>query len=360
MAGKSDKKKKAAKAARAKARQQAQEQAKRSGRGGSSTVSAPADLEFFKAREEGSQTLSVLPFTVTKNRALLSNIDSGDFYYKVSYKIHRGVGPEEKVVVCPKTFGKACPICEEYTTMRKGDAEYDEYKGLRPSDRDLYLVVSKGKLQLMEIPWFWFGKLLDNEIKEDDNEDKLFFFPEDNIDLRVDWETDKFGTKAVAIRFKKRKEDLDEELIEQAEGIDLGDCVIETSYADIQRLLHGVDEGDEDDPDKDPDDEPDENPDNEGDNDPEDKDGDDDSGDDEPKCFGEYDKKDDDCKECDSRKACKKAEDKGDEKESPKEDKKKDKGKSTKCPHDYKFGKDYDEYDECDDCKNQDACEKVS
>ena len=335
------------KAIRAKAREAAKRQAKRSKRGGSSTVKAADGIGFFKPIEEGSQTLSIVNFTVGKNRALLSNIDPGDPYYKASFKRHRDVGPEDKMVVCPSTFGKRCPVCEEYTVQKSSsDAEYDDFKGLRPSERDVFLVIHKDKLYLMEMPFYWFGKLLDNELQEDDDEDGLFFLPGDNIDVRVTWETDSFGTKAVAIRFKKRKTELDEDLIAQAQEIDLGDCVIESSYANIECMFHGADSEDDEDPDDDDDEEKEEpKKKKKGKKKPDPEEEEDDEDDEEPEVDEDEADEDDEPEENDE-----------DEEEEPV----KKKGKKGKCLNGFKFGKDNDEHDECDDCGSFKACAKAA
>jgi hypothetical protein len=334
------------------ARAAARKQAKRSKRGGNSTVTPPDGVDFFKPPEENSVTFDILGFVVGKDRALLSDVDKDSVYYKVSYKKHGQVGPEEKHIVCPSTFGKRCPMEEEFQKQKKSGAEYDDFKALRPSDRDLFLVVHKGKLYLWDVPWFWFGKLLDIEIEEHDGDD-LFWFPEDGLSIRATFETDSFGTKATAVRFKSRKDDIDKDILEQAAKINLASCVNETTYEEVERLMHGVADDDEDGEGGEP---------NGGSEEPKDNTN---TGDDDPnagkeKCFGkEYSEDDEDCDDCDDRKDCKKA--MKDKKSDKKEEKgKKDDGKSDdECPHGYKFGEDYDEEDACDDCKNAKACEKA-
>jgi hypothetical protein len=364
--GKKDKAREQAKKA---AREAARKQAKRSKRGGSSTVTPPDGIDFFKPPEENSVTFDILGFVVGKDRALLSDVDKDSVYYKVSYKKHGQVGPEEKHIVCPSTFGKRCPMEEEFQKQKKSGAEYDDFKALRPSDRDLFLVVHKDKLYLWDVPWFWFGKLLDIEIEEHDGDD-LFWFPEDGLSIRATFETDSFGTKATAVRFKNRKDDIDEDIIEQAAKIDLAGCVNETTYEEVERLMHGVADEDDDDGDEPEDKGGDTTPDDDnGGDDQGSDDGGDDPEDNKKKCFGkEFDANDDDCDDCDDRKACKKAmkpkedkksDKKGDGKKSDKKSDKKDKD-ADECPHGHKFGDDFDEEDDCDDCKNAKACEKAS
>ena len=350
------------------ARAAARKQAKRSKRGGSSTVAPPDGIDFFKPPEEASATFDILGFVVSKNRALLSDVDPDSVYYKASYKKHGSVGPEEKHIVCPSTFGKRCPMEEEFQKQKKGDAEYDDIKALRPSDRDLFLVHHKGKLYLWDVPWWWFGKLLDIEI-EDDDSDKLFWFPEDGISIRASFETDSFGTKATTVRFKDRKSDIDDEILEQAAGIDLAACVNETTYEEVERLMHGVGDDDDDDEDGDEDEPKDKGSDDK----PEEPVEEPDKGDEKTTCFGkekEYDPKDEDCQDCDEAKGCKKVVEKAKEPKKGKSGKSgkseksgksdEDSGSDDECPHKHTFGKDFDEYDECDDCKNTGPCEKAS
>jgi len=359
--------------ARQKARENARRQAKRSRTRGSGTISIPDGVEFFKPIEDGSQTIAILSFTAGKNRALLSDVDPGDPYYKVAFKQHRGVGPEDKVVVCPKSFGanKACPICEEYAAARQSEAEYDDYKELRAKDRDIFLVAYKDKLHLMEMPWFWLGKLLDNELEEDDG-DGCFFFPEDGIDVRVTWETDTYGTKAVAVRFRGRKDDIDDGLIETAIEMDLAECVVETSYDDLYALFHGQDADEDEDGDKDKSDAGDE---------PEDSDAD--TGDDDDDLEKKIEAMEENAEDLDidiSGKLLRKAK-KGDEdaleeiedliadaekaaKKDKKKEDKKDKGKKDsdddgECPEGHTYGIDNDNHDDCDNCKVFEECEEA-
>lgn len=360
---------KAREQARAKARQAARDQAKRQRSRGSGTVTIPEGIGIYKPPEDATTVISVLPFVVGKDRALLSDVDPGSLYYKVAYKTHRGVGPEDKVVVCLKTFGKTCPICEEFNAARQSDQEYEEYKGLKSTDRDLILVANKGKLELMEIPWFWFGKPLGIEIEEDEGEG-LFFFPEDEIDLKVTWETDSYGTKTSRIRFVTRKDDLDEDLIEQASDINLAECVVETDYDRMYAMFHGTE------PEKEEEEEDDSETETEEETEltiPSKKeikrmDGEElletasDHGIKFPKSLKQNLKEEDENAIEDGRESLLNffysvAED-DEEEEAPKE-KKKEKKTKSKCPEGYDFGADNDAYDECDDCAVFTECEKA-
>ena len=82
------------------------------------------------------------------------------------YKVHFGIGIDNRTFVCPRTFGKKCPICEYMSqAAKKGTLDDDSINALKPKERVLYNVIPKGKrddqvLHVWDVSAFCFQDLL--------------------------------------------------------------------------------------------------------------------------------------------------------------------------------------------------------
>jgi hypothetical protein len=95
------------------------------------------------------------------------NVKEGAWTYKADFWVHRNVGPNDDAVVClAKTYGKPCPICEEY--KRAVDAygfDDSRAKALKSSHQCLYNVKvydtpddEKKGVQVWQVAHFFFEK----------------------------------------------------------------------------------------------------------------------------------------------------------------------------------------------------------
>ena len=91
-----------------------------------------------------------------------------------------GIGANKETFVCLTTFGKKCPICEHRAKrVKDGDAEDDELKALKPSLRNLYVVVPLNSKDYEKKPHIWdisqylFQDKLNEELEEE-NEKTLY------------------------------------------------------------------------------------------------------------------------------------------------------------------------------------------
>ena len=96
--------------------------------------------------------IDILPFVITQEwysnlRTPLGRplgLGVGDLDYKLEIPVHKGIGPENQVFLCPKlAFGKKCPICEErFAEFDKPEKEQDKEKArrLKASWRNFYNV----------------------------------------------------------------------------------------------------------------------------------------------------------------------------------------------------------------------------
>ena len=226
----------------------------------------PAEMSLFKIKDDKQKRISIVPFEVKDN----PNGDPGYMHYERTFFVHRNVGADNVVVVCPEKektatwtgakYGK-CPICEYRRKLeKKGDANWEDIKALRPQERQLFIVLDhndeeKG-LQLWEQAWYSFGRLLDKEIQDaddDDNYDCFYFIDDTGSQLRLSVQEGVYNKRptfnVISINFKTRKDELDEELVEGAPCLD--DLIIVKDYDELKKLFLETDEEEEEDEDED-------------------------------------------------------------------------------------------------------------
>lgn len=287
-------------------------------KGAANMYKLPDGTEFYKPKK-GSKNLDIVPYRVSVDNH--PEVAKGDLWFERTVFTHFNVGPEQKARICPRTIKQPCPICDERRDLMKEDSDANEdlIKELRPRERVLYNVIDlsdqdKG-VQLMDISYFCFGKQLDEEIREGDDDYADFAELSGGKTLKIRWAEESLFSntfvKASRIDFKDRK-DYDQDILDEV--IDLDAILQVYDYEALQKELHGVAAEDEEKP----------KPDKE-----------------KPK--PDKKKRDPD-------------EEEEEEEEKPKPDKRKNKGKDKKeskekCPHGHKFGVDTDDHPDCDDCE---------
>lgn len=357
----------------------------------------PDDKKLFALKSDKAVRLDIIPYEVGEGNPWA---DKGQLHYERTYWVHRGIGVDQTSFVClAKTCGDPCPICEHRAKMAKDqDADEDLIKDLAPKERQLFNVINtkepnKG-VQIWEISFHLFGKRLDKEIQNSDDDDNFEKFAEleGGFTLKCGIDEKSFGGKSFyevsSINFKPREADYDEDILEQTVCLD--DILIIKDYDELKEIfLQTTDDDDKKDKKSDKsskknkdDDNPDDNKDdNSGDNDNWEKgdrvvvevDGTDFPGklvsvDDDDETanveFDDGDKMDDVAfddltVEPEPEKSSKK--DKGKKgKKGSKDDKGKKSGMSgsgKKCPAGGTFGKDTDQMKECADCPRWDKCD---
>lgn len=153
--------------------------------------------------KEGTQRvdLDFLPYEVTSkkhpDRKEKEEIAiEGSLWYRSPFKVHRNVGPDNETVICPRSFGKPCPICEHREKRAKEGADKEELRELYGKPRSLYCVIPLGLDKYEEIPTVWdmsdklFQDTLDEEL-EINEEDRDFVSLESGktANLRLRWKS---------------------------------------------------------------------------------------------------------------------------------------------------------------------------
>jgi len=233
----------------------AKEWAEKQGQNQFSThLKLPAEVTLFKPKT-GTMLIDILPYTVGEGNP---NADPGQRYWTRIYYAHRGIGPNQETVICPrKTANKPCPICEHrLKLMKKGDDEDEEMiKDLAPKERQLVNLINlkepdKG-VQLWDVSTFLFGNALAAGLRNADEDDDWdnFFHLEGGSSLKVGFSEESFGgrsfAKAEVVYFKPRKEDYDEEILESVLCLD--ELVVAPKYDTLKKLFLEAAEPDEED-----------------------------------------------------------------------------------------------------------------
>lgn len=328
----------------------------------------PKGVNLFK-EEPGRTTLDIIPYEVSiPNHPDLDEQDQialmGDLWYKLPFKVHRNIGASNETVVCPKSFGKKCPICEYREKRFKEGAEKEETDALRASMRNLYAVIvinSKGerKVQVWDISQFLFQNLLNAELEEDED---FGIFPdlEDGLSLKIRFEEKQLGknkfSEATRIDFIDREDQYGEEILEKVPNLD--EMLTIHSYEKLEKMfLELEDEVDDEEEEKpvrkrkpapveDEDDEP------------------------KPtrKSKPQEDPYDDEVpparkrkpapveEEDDEPKPVRKRKPEPEEEEEAPKPKRGKKEADDKCPYGHKYGVDTDEHDDCETCELWDSC----
>ena len=107
---------------------------------------------YYKMRK-GKNLIDVIPYKITTNKHPSKKL--GQYDYCLVFWSHKMIGINNDDIVClKKTYGKACPICEEWEAMKKQDFDKDEVAKFAPKQRVIYNVIdlldeeSKGSIKL--------------------------------------------------------------------------------------------------------------------------------------------------------------------------------------------------------------------
>lgn len=354
--------------------------------GGSDTIKLQDGMSFFKPKK-GRNDIMIIPFemTLAKN---LEDIEKGELWYRLQIKKHFGIGSEDKAVICPTTIGKKCPICEHRAQLlAQGRGTDDaEVKALSAKKRELYYVIDvnseEQNVQVYEPSYFLFGKKLEEEIREADEEDELvanFADPNDGAVLEVRMSEETMGKnkflEASRIDFESRNKQETKLAKEAAENVPpMSDLLVVMSYEELKNVFYDIDPDSEDGEDTAParkrkvaeDEDEDDKPKRDKKPSRGSEDGEDEQ--DEKPRRGKV--KDEDAEEDERPKRPKRSVKDEDEDDKPKRDKKpakdEDEDEAPKprgrkkvggdCPGNGTFGEDCDSLDACEDCPNWADC----
>lgn len=213
--------------------------------GGLGCIVLPEGVELFK--HTARNIIDIVPYKISVTNS--PNGQPGDIWDELEYWVHRNIGPEEKMVVCPKkTLGKRCPICERATQMSEDrNANEDDVKALWPKRRTLYNVVDVSgndeAIMVWDISYHLFARQLDEELDNDEaNEYSGYAELQGGMTLKVRMNEETFGSnkffKTSRIDFDSR-EDYNEDILE--ETVDLDACLKVMEFDALEAMFLGTD-----------------------------------------------------------------------------------------------------------------------
>lgn len=323
--------------------------------------------KLFYSPEVGTNHIDIIPYIV-KGEHHPQGVKPGYEDYLLDIWVHGWVGPSESTVLClKKTFGKACPICEERAQLMKDYEENEEaIKQLKPKRRVFYNVLNlevpekKRKIQIFEVSHFFFEKELMEEAANGTDGITTFADIDEGKVIRFRASEEKFKGKPFfkfkSFAFEDREDEYDDSIIEEAYSLD--DLLIVPSYEEVRNVYYGILDDAEDNSknkkrQRDDDDDEDEKPRKSSKRSSKDEEEDEEEDEKPAKKTQKRSSKDEEEDEEEEEKPVKKSSKKPskDEEEEDEDEKPKSKKKtSSKCPHGHKFGDDNDNKKECAKC----------
>jgi hypothetical protein len=202
-------------------------------------------MKRFKLKSAGTKTIDILPFRVGKGNPFAKE---GEVHYERTFHVHKSLGPNEDSYVCPaKTSGEKCPVCEYRAKLaRNPDADEDLVKSLRPSERQLFLVIDHADReagpQLWDVSYHLFGKVLDSVLKNSDEDDgfDLFYHLTKGLSLKLMVVEKSMGkgkpfALVESVLFKQRKEQYSADMLDELPCLD--DLLVIKPYKELQAIL---------------------------------------------------------------------------------------------------------------------------
>ena len=220
--------------------------------GGSSSggrfYNMPKEVKFFKPTKE-EHYLDIIPYKTTVDRYVGGElIPKGTLWYERTYYKHNSIGVNKQKVVCLRSVGKACPVCEYQAELRRSGGSKKDIDALKSTETQLFNIIdleeeAKG-VQLWDKATFHFGQTLDREIRNQGakNYEFLdFYLPDAGFTLKVRMIDKPFNNKpnfqTTAVDFLPRQQQYDPRVIDKAVNLD---TVLEIlTYDQLKALLFG-------------------------------------------------------------------------------------------------------------------------
>lgn len=226
--------------------------------GGGFSVRLPDGVEFFK-NDGKTVDFDFVPYEISDKRnidVLAGRLKVGDLVDSRAYWVHNNIGPDQTRVICLKTIGKPCPICEGIVDMKRNpNIDPKDIDDIKAKERVLYNVIDvnekKAPVRVWDVSYHLFTKQLEKEQR--DKEERYDFATLDaGSTLHLRFEKKKFGKgepfyDTDRIDFEKR-EPYDDDILKEV--VDLDAALNIMTYEQLQKLFLGVDSDPEPEPEK--------------------------------------------------------------------------------------------------------------
>lgn len=220
-----------------------------------SYLKVPKGMSIFQPKV-GIMLVDILPYEVGKGNPMA---EEGSLYWERTFFVHRGIGPNQEMVICPaRTLNQPCPICEYRSRLSRSEDDEDikEASTLNAKERQVFNVINRKEpdkgVQLWTTSFHTFGKELQAELTNADEQDHwdLFFTLDQGYTLKIGFGEDSMGRSkfitADTIHFKDRKPLDEKDILDQVALLD--DILIIKSYDELEALFtqsQGKDKDDE-------------------------------------------------------------------------------------------------------------------
>lgn len=194
--------------------------------GGSTYLNIPNGIKVFRAEPDTRRIkMDFLPYIVSDTKHPIA--EPGTLWWRRPFLLHTNVGAENERVVCPKTFGKPCPICEFQRKRFNEGAPKEETKEYYPQKRSLYDIIpidDGDEIFIWDMADRMFLNVLADEL-EDNDENENFPSLEDGKTLEVSFKWNTIGERgkpfpeARSIKFLDR-EPYDESILKEVPDLD--------------------------------------------------------------------------------------------------------------------------------------------
>ena len=222
-------------------------------------LNIPEGVKLYKASYDKKNKIIILPYPVNTNND--PKVKKGDSTYILEYFVHKEVGINKDQFLCMKrTYGKACPICEEIDRLKENyDENEDLIKKLNPSKKAVYNVLDcldekPGKIQIFHASYALFEKEMLEEAKASSKGEDVICFPdpsEDGFYIKFRAIEGKFMGKPYAkyksFEFEKRNKAIPEKILSSVFCLD--ELLIIPTYEQVKSAFVG-DDFDQDDDDE--------------------------------------------------------------------------------------------------------------
>ncbi len=217
-------------------------------------LNIPKGIRVIPIEPDEKIKLDFLPYVVSDPKHPDRNPEKdiampGTLWYKRPFKIHRNIGAANETIVCPTSIGKRCPICEYRAKLMKERVGKESTDTLKPSLRNLYVVVPIDHAQLESVPHildisqYLFQDLLNKELEE--NEDYAVFPDlEEGLSLRIRFEGRTIGKsqpfpEVSRIDFFEREHSYSEDILKEIPDLDKVLHIL--SYEELESKFFEID-----------------------------------------------------------------------------------------------------------------------
>jgi len=217
-------------------------------------LNLPRNVMVFSPEPGSRVKLDFLPYVVTDEKHPDRDDENeialpGTLWYKRPFKVHRNIGVNNETYVCRTSIGERCPICEYRTKRIREGAEKEETDLLKPSMRNLYIVVPLDSkkheegIYIMDVSQFLLQNLLNEELR-DNPDNGIFPDLKEGLTLRIRFDSSTIGNsqpfaEASRIDFLERERVYDEEVLKDVPNLD--EVLNVLSYSELESRFYEMD-----------------------------------------------------------------------------------------------------------------------